>query len=225
MAMKLPGDTLRRPTRPENGALMTCLERRTRCSSTAARAVSNVAAASSMAFSVTLPVRESFLARSLLASARSKRALASATSAAARESSSLTRMSPALTVPPSVKLISSTRPAISEAICTDSSERRLPMARMSVVVVAPRAIAASTAIAPPEPLPLRPFSGTTLPGSTFSAVEICACSRGPDRVASHTTTAKAARTATVVATVLRRMGFPRSFSPPACAIGWRRPVS
>ena len=104
------------------------------------------------------------------------------------------------------------RPAISEAICTDSSDCRLPMARMSVVVVAPRALAASTAMAPPAPLPLpRPFS-TVLPGTIFSAVEICTGCGVLDRVAAQTMSPRAATTASPT-TILRRMSLPR---PSAC---------
>ena len=205
--MKLPGDTLRSPTTPENGALIWCLERRTRCSSKSARAISNLVEASSRAFSVTKPPGESFLVRSLFASASSKRAFALATSASARSSSSLTSTSPAATVPPSVKLISSMRPAISEAICTDSSECRLPMARISVVVIAPRATAASTATARSDARLPPPFSAVPLTGS--------AAARGDGFVTARTA-AQATIPTAPTSTAARTNCLGRMQSAPSC---------
>ncbi len=53
-------------------------------------------------------------------------------------------MAPAVTTSPSVKVISATRPLVSAAICTDSSDRSEPTAVMSSLSVLADAAATST---------------------------------------------------------------------------------
>ena len=89
------------------------------------------------------------------------------------------------------------------------------MARISVVLVAPRAIAASTVTARSEPLP-SPVP-VVFAGLPFSATAISAGWRGDDRAATQAISPRVARTATITATILRRIQPPLIVQSAACS--------